>query len=106
MYISDLTFIQTLPNGRTRRFEAARWSGGILGAGVLPAGDCFLIWGMFDDEPPLPPICESRQAWQIVGEIRQFWRSDEPGAVFEVRRGDTVLARCPIEAGRCVVALS
>lgn len=106
VYISDLTFVQTLPDGRTRRFEAARWSGGIFGAGVLTAGDCFLIWGLFDDEPPLPPICASRQAWQIVGEIRQFWRSDAPGAIFEVRRGDAVLARCPIDAGQCVVALS
>ena len=106
VYISDLSFVQTLLDGRTRRFEAARWSGGILGAGVLPAGDCFLIWGLFDDEPPLPRACASRQAWQIVGEIRQFWRGDAPGAVFEVRRGDTVLARCPIDAGQCVVALS
>ncbi len=106
VYISDLTFVQSLPDGRTRRFEAARWSGSILGTGVLPAGDCFLIWGLFEDEPPLPPICEARQAWQIVGELRQFWRSDAPGAVFEVRREDAVLARCPIDAGRCVVALS
>jgi hypothetical protein len=106
IYISDLIFIQTLPNGQVRRFEAARWSGGVFGAGVLPAGDCFLIWGLFDDEPPLPPSCQDRQAWQIVGEIRQFWRSDQPDAVFEVRRGDAVLARCPIAAGRCVVGLS
>jgi serine/threonine protein kinase len=106
VFISDLSFVQTLPDGRTRRFEAARWSGGIQGAGVLPAGDCFLIWGLFDDEPPLPRECASRQAWQIVGEIRQFWRGDAPGAIFEVRRGDTVLARCPIEARQCVVALS
>jgi serine/threonine protein kinase len=104
--ISDLIFVQTRPDGQVRRFEAVRWSGGFFGVGVLPAGDCFLIWALFEDEPALPPSCQDRQAWQIVGEIRQFWRSDQPDAVFEVRRGDAVLARCPIAAGRCVVGLS
>jgi tRNA A-37 threonylcarbamoyl transferase component Bud32 len=101
--LSDLSFVQALPNGRELRFEARSWSGGVTQPGVLPGGDCFQIWTTDIFELPAPDYCQARQAWRVVGSPRWFWRSDDDDAAFEVRRGDQVLASCPVNEGECPI---
>lgn len=104
--ISGLTFVQNTAEGGELTFLSLRWGGGSRPITALPAGDCFQVWTFDDNLLDQPAYCSARHAWRQVGPRGEFWRSDVPGAVFSVRRGETVLAECSIEAGECYIDLT
>ncbi len=100
--VNNLDFVQRTADGRTLTYQSNRWAGGSRSPADLPPGDCFQLWTFNDGIMPQPEECKIRHAWRQVGTIREFWISQTPGTVFEVRRGDQVLAECTISAGECV----
>lgn len=107
--VSGWRFVQALPNGGMRTFDTSLWDGGSRPVYALPPDDCFQAWDILRvRQLPLPEICGVRHAWRAIAPQRQFWisPSDDPTAIFEVRLSDgSVLARCPIRAGRCLLDL-
>jgi hypothetical protein len=103
--VSGLTFVQTKSDGTELVFESERWEGGSRPPASLPSGDCFEVLkdSNFFDESDATEGCGTRHAWSRVSFPRWFWVSEDAVAVFEVRRGNLVLATCPISAGECVL---
>jgi serine/threonine protein kinase len=99
--ISGLSFVQTPTSGSTLEFESRFWDGGSRPTDALPPGGCFQVQRNDIALVDAPPICAERHAWSRVSFPRWFWLSAAPGATFEVRRGQTVLAVCPIDVGIC-----
>ena len=99
--VSGLTYIQTTAEGDDLIFESRLWAGGSRPTSDLPAGNCFEV--LKDTEVgtvgATPDYCGKRHAWARVSFMRWFWLSDNPDAIFEVRRGDAVLATCPVSTG-------
>jgi hypothetical protein len=106
--IRQLTFVQ-VDQGEEIVFEATRWTTGDLRS-VRPH-TCYQVWtnaysNLPANEPPAD-VCESRQGF--FGTVQLFWLSANPVATFEVRRGNDVLAVCPVsrpntyEQTRCAV---
>jgi serine/threonine protein kinase len=99
--VSGLTYIQTTAEGDELIFESRLWAGGSRPTSDLPAGNCFEV--LKDTEVGTvgapPDYCGKRHAWARVSYIRWFWLSDSPDVTFEVRRGDAVLATCPVSTG-------
>jgi serine/threonine protein kinase len=100
--VSGLSFVQTPANGSTLEFDSRFWEGGSRPTDALPPGGCFQVQRNDIALIAAPAICAERHAWSRVSFPRWFWLSAAPGATFEVRRGQTVLAVCPIDAGICV----
>jgi serine/threonine protein kinase len=101
--VSDLVFVQVTAQGRELAFRSNSWDGSALPS-ALPPGDCFEIWTSVSTELPKPDGCGTRHAFfQTTSVQRLFWISDIPTAIFEVRRGDQVLAECAISAGECLL---
>jgi hypothetical protein len=82
-------------------FESRLWSGGSRPTSDLPAGDCFEV--LKDTSTASvgdpPDYCGKRHAWARVSFLRWFWISSASDATFEVRRGDALLATCPVSTG-------
>jgi serine/threonine-protein kinase len=101
--VSDISFVQPVDEGRDLTFATLRWADGSAPTDALPAGDCFQVWTTQVTEQPVPAQCGVRHKWDQASFPRWFWISDSPDAVFEVRRGTTVLAECPVADGECVL---
>jgi hypothetical protein len=104
--LSGINFVQVLDDGQALDFPVSRWEGGTAPTFALPPGDCFqvLTTQVAVSEPP--EDCGIRHKWDQASFPRWFWISQTPGAVFEVRRDDQVLALCQIDAGECRFDLS
>jgi hypothetical protein len=103
--VSALYFVQTTPSGTQINFRSDQWENGSRPTWSLTPGDCFQVWQIGLPELPVPDSCSFRHSWRAVAEQRWFWLSDDEDATFEVRRGDTVLATCPVNEGECEVEL-
>jgi serine/threonine protein kinase len=103
--VSGLQFVQTTSGGVQLSFRSDQWENGTRPVWSLTPGDCFQIWQLELPEQPVPDFCGFRHAWRSVASPRWFWMSDDSSATFEVRRGATVLATCPVNEGECVVNL-
>ncbi len=105
--VSGLAFIRAGEAGERLVFESDQWSGGSQPPSALPPGDCFQIWttGLASGSPPRPDGCDTRHAWREVAPSREFWTGGDPGATFEVRRDDDILATCSIGARACAFDL-
>lgn len=67
---------------------------------ALPRQDCLQVWSWDEPTDVGPPSdCRYQRGVINVAPDERFWT----GGVFEVRRGDTLLATCPGGAGRCTV---
>lgn len=99
--VSDLIFVQTKADGSRLTFDSRRWEGGSRPTYALPSGDCFQVFRSDIGQVGKPDECNIRHSWESVTFPRWFWVSSQPEAVFEVRRGDDVLAVCSIAAGEC-----
>ncbi|MEO8611707.1 MAG: protein kinase [Chloroflexota bacterium] len=99
--VSGLTYVQTAINGDDLIFESRFWAGGSRPTSDLPGGNCFEVLKDTDvgTVGPPPDYCGKRHAWARVSVVRWFWLSDDPNVTFEVRRGDAVLAICPVSTG-------
>lgn len=104
--VSGLQFVQTTASGAQLSFRSDQWENGTRPVWSLTPGDCFEIWQLELPEQPVPSFCGFRHAWRAVASPRWFWLSDDPAATFEVQRGITVLATCPVNEGECVVDLT
>ncbi|NDJ75438.1 MAG: CAP domain-containing protein [Chloroflexi bacterium] len=82
---------------------ASRWqsfSGVALSS--YPSGHCLQVYGWNETgDVPLPSGCNYLDSVINIDPARRFWRSN----AFEVRLGDTVLARCAVGGGECTVRL-
>ncbi|NWG16428.1 MAG: protein kinase [Chloroflexi bacterium] len=103
--VSGLTFVQTRADGSRLTFESRRWEGGSRPTYSLTSGDCFQVFRSDLGQIAKPDECRIRHSWESVTFPRWFWISSQPDATFEVRRGDEVLAVCPIAAGECAFDL-
>ncbi len=109
--ISPLVFEQTLPDGRVLSFEAALWNRPEMAQppAQMPPGSCYqAVTGEGTQVPPDPSLCERFLGWfRTSAPSRYFWLSDDPAAVFTVRRANesTPLANCSIAAGECSINL-
>jgi len=97
--VSGLRFVQTNADGDELVFETRLWAGGSRPTSDLPGGDCFEVLkdtqvGVVGDPPD---YCGRRHAWARVSFVRWFWLSSDADATFEVRRGDALLATCPVK---------
>jgi hypothetical protein len=99
--VSGLIFVQTRADGSRLTFDSRRWEGGSRPTYALPSGDCFQVFRSDIGQIGKPDECNIRHSWESVTFPRWFWVSSQPEAVFEVRRGDDVLAVCSIAAGEC-----
>lgn len=108
--LSGWRFSQTLPTGAIRSFDANAWDEGSRPVFALPPNDCFQVWDILTPgQLALPDFCGVRHAWRAIAPQRQFWisPSNDPAAAFDVRDADgTLLARCPIATGQCLITLS
>jgi serine/threonine protein kinase len=99
--VSGLTYVQTSADGDDLIFESRMWAGGSRPTSDLPGGDCFEV--LKDTEVGVvgapPDYCGKRHAWARVSFVRWFWLNDSSDATFEVRRGDAMLATCPVSTG-------
>lgn len=102
--VSNLEFVQVKADGSTLVFDSQRWEGGTQPTYDLRAGNCFQVQRNDISHLVAPDDCD-RQSWARVSFPRWFWTSDDPQAVFEVRRGDELLATCQISAGECALNL-
>ena len=103
--ISRMNFVQVNTEGDELSFEANRWNGGTVSTTALPPGDCFQVWTTQVGDQDAPAACGIRHKWEQTSFPHWFWISETPGAVFEVRFGDKLLAQCPIDAGECRFSL-
>jgi serine/threonine protein kinase len=109
--ISALVFEQTLPDGRVLTFEAALWNRPEMAQppAQMPSGGCYqAVTGEGTQMAPAPSVCEHFLGWfRTSAPSRYFWLSDDPAAVFTVRRANesAPLATCPIAAGECSFSL-
>ncbi len=105
--ISGLVFEQTLADGRVLSFEAALWNRPEMAQppAQMPPGGCYqAVTGEGTQMAPDPSVCERFLGWfRTSAPGRYFWLSDDPAAVFAVRRANesAPLATCPIAAGEC-----
>jgi serine/threonine protein kinase len=104
--VSGLLFVQTTDSGAQLSFRSDLWENGTRPTWSLTPGDCFQVWQLESPELPVPDSCSFRHSWRAVASPRWFWLSDDPSATFEVRRGTSVLATCPVNVGECMVDLS
>jgi serine/threonine protein kinase len=103
--LSDVEFAQSMPDGTERVFRANQWSSGEFNINRLRAGDCLQVLTDALVASDAPDDC-TRQSWRSVSRPRWFWVSSADDATFIVRRGDAVLATCPIAAGECRFSVS
>ena len=101
--VSGLLFVQVQPDGTELDFKSSRWNNGTRPTTALPPGSCFEALTNTGNLLDPSELCDARYAWSRVSFIHWFWMSDDPTAVFEVRRGNKVLAVCSISAGECTV---
>jgi hypothetical protein len=105
--ISALVFEQALPDGRVLSFEAALWNRPEMAEppAQMPPGGCYqAVAGEGTQVAPDRSLCERFLGWfRTSAPSRYVWRSDDPAAVFTVRRADqsVPLATCSIAAGEC-----
>ncbi|MEZ4669947.1 MAG: protein kinase [Anaerolineae bacterium] len=103
--LSNLTFVQTLANGRTAEFDSDDWSqDGSRSVSTFPNGDCLQVSRIdrfLATSDIRPDYCNFVQGWRKIAITKLFWISDAPDATFEIRRGSTVLAVCSIPVGEC-----
>jgi serine/threonine protein kinase len=109
--VGDLSFVRISPSGATTTFRAMEWDTDAIW--MLGAGDCLQVWAMRYVELQLhefpADICRARQAFRQTR--LTFWISAQEGGIFEVRRGNRVLATCPTtrteseDELRCLVEL-
>jgi serine/threonine protein kinase len=109
--VGDLSFVRMTPGGATTTYRAMEWNTDAIW--TLGAGDCLQVWTVRYLEFQLnefpADICRVRQAFRQTR--LSFWVSAQEGAVFEVRRGNRVLATCPTarteseDELRCLVEL-
>jgi hypothetical protein len=104
--VSGLQLVQITTTGSQLSFRTDQWENGTRPVWSLTPGDCFQLWPIELPEQPVPDFCGFRHAWRSVASPRWFWLSSNSAATFEVRRGTTVLATCPVNDGECVVDLS
>jgi serine/threonine protein kinase len=106
--VSGLTFIRP---SDTMQFESNEWlrvTPRSIRLSQMRKVDCFQIIDQPFTALSLPDFCTFNQGY--IRTPRSFWLSDNPD-VFEVRRGDTVLATCTTisttseSATRCLVDL-
>lgn len=108
---SQLVFEQALDDGRTLRWQASEWERADVLAPVsaMSAGGCYQLVRYGGAQiTPLHSRCMPFLGWfRSAHEARYFWLSDEPGAVFYVRRqgAPAPLAVCEIAAGDCAFYL-
>lgn len=109
--ISNLVFEQALPDGRVLSFEAALWNraGAVLPPAQMPPGGCYqAVTGEGTQVTPDRAVCERFLGWfRTSVPSRYFWLSDDPAAVFTVRRASesSPLATCSLAAGECYFSL-
>ncbi|HLU11750.1 MAG TPA: hypothetical protein VK003_18895, partial [Oceanobacillus sp.] len=103
--VSGLQFVQVTASGSQLSFRSDQWENGTRPVWSLTPGDCFQLWQIDMPEQPVPDFCGFRHAWRAVASPRWFWMSSDPNATFEVRRGTTVLATCPVNEGECEIDL-
>ncbi len=101
--VSGLLFVQIQSDGTELDFESSRWNSGTRPTTALPPGSCFEVLTNTGNLLDPSELCDARYAWSRVSFIHWFWISDDSTAVFEVRRGNTVLAVCPISTGECTI---
>ena len=99
--VSNLQFMQAPAGASPLLFRSNVWRDPTR----LQPKACFQVWTDRYIDLRAPDICQERQSWQAVSFVRWFWLSEQPAAVFEVRRGDNVLARCRVLDGTCTVRL-
>lgn len=102
--ISDLVFTRT--DGEEATFPATLWDNvqAPYPPSQLPPGWCLqVIRTEIGQKRPLPG-CSRLSSFRLVAPSRQFWVASE-AVTFAVRRGDRILAVCPISAGQCVIKL-
>jgi len=105
--VSQLLFVQELPNGTTLSFRTANWNRSDITdpTDELRSGGCYqLLTADATQMPPDEEVCPQFLGYfRSVIANRYFWLSDEPGAVFTVRdlSTDIMLGTCLIEAGDC-----
>lgn len=99
--LSDLQFVQAVEGGNALSFRSSFWSD----TGLLKPNACFQVWIDRYLDWEMPDYCAERESWRSVSFVRWFWLSENASATFDVRRGDQVLARCPIFSGECIVRL-
>lgn len=101
--IRDLIFSQPVAEGRPLEFPTQRWDGGSAPLEAVPPGDCFQVYTTNVVVGDTPSMCMVRHKWDQASAPRWFWISDDPDALFEVRRGETILGECRVGDGECVV---
>lgn len=105
--ISALIFEQALADGRILSFEAALWNRPEMAEppAQMPPGGCYqAVTGEGTQVAPDRSLCERFLGWfRTSAPSRYVWLSDDPAAVFTVRRADqsAPLATCSIAAGEC-----
>jgi hypothetical protein len=100
--ISGISFVQPVDEGQPL-FSVQRWAGGTASLEALPPGDCFQVYTTNVVVGDTPDDCGTRHKWDQASPPRWFWISDDPDAHFEIRRAGTVLSRCQISVGECLV---
>lgn len=103
--IRSIVFSQALAEGRPLEFSTQRWDGGSAPLEAVPPGGCFQVYTTNVVVGDAPPMCTVRHKWDQASAPRWFWISDDPDALFDVRRGETVLGECRVGDGECVVNL-
>ena len=109
--VSSLVFEQTLPDGRVLSFEAALCNRPEMAQtpAQMPPGGCYqAVTGEGTQMAPDQSVCERFLGWfRTSAPSRYFWLSDDPAAVFTVRRANesAPLATCSIAAGECSFSL-
>jgi serine/threonine protein kinase len=101
--LSGVNFV--LVGGENERsFAAERWSQGEFTPSNTPDGWCFQTSRI--EIGNVRPLATCRlAAFRQVSAPFVFWASNNATAAFEVRRGDAVLASCPLSEGQCRFSL-
>lgn len=96
---SNLLFVRTDEDGDEISFSSNQWAE----VRSLQPGNCFQVWTDSFAVMAAPNLCTEQQSWRAVSFARWFWLSNTPGATFEVRRNNQILATCEIDAEECAL---
>lgn len=104
--VSGIRFVQPVDDGPALEFLTRRWGGGSAPVSALPPGDCFQIFTTNVLVEEAPPVCGTRHKWDQSAAPRWFWIADRPDTLFEVWRGEALLAECRVGDGECLINLN
>lgn len=109
--LTGVSFTRISSTGTEMTYRANEWDAADLWG--VAAGECLQVWTVRFLELPMTDfpadICDARPAFRQT--VRPFWTSSRDGFIFEVRRGEDVLATCPVaeteseDELRCLVEL-